>query len=76
MVADLVIIPTRPSPHDLRAVDSTVALVEACKDYFKALTVELDRERYHRLKQANLNQDKTSQQLFVEALDAYPGRDA
>ncbi len=30
MVADLVIIPTRPSPHDLRAVGSTVALVEAC----------------------------------------------
>lgn len=28
-VADLVLIPTRPSPHDLRAVGSTVALVEA-----------------------------------------------
>lgn len=27
-VADLVIIPTRPSPHDLRAVGSTVDLVE------------------------------------------------
>jgi chromosome partitioning protein len=27
--ADLVLIPTRPSPHDLRAVGSTVALVEA-----------------------------------------------
>lgn len=27
-VADLVLIPTRPSPHDLRAVGSTVALVE------------------------------------------------
>ena len=27
-VADLVIIPTRPSPHDLRAVGSTVELVE------------------------------------------------
>ncbi len=26
--ADLVLIPTRPSPHDLRAVGSTVALVE------------------------------------------------
>lgn len=26
--ADLVVIPTRPSPHDLRAVGSTVALVE------------------------------------------------
>ena len=28
-VADLVVIPSRPSPHDLRAVGSTVALVEA-----------------------------------------------
>lgn len=28
-VADLVLIPTRPSPHDLRAVGSTVELVEA-----------------------------------------------
>lgn len=27
-VADLVIIPSRPSPHDLRAVHSTIALVE------------------------------------------------
>jgi chromosome partitioning protein len=27
--ADLVLIPTRPSPHDLRAVGSTVALAEA-----------------------------------------------
>ena len=29
VVADLVLIPTRPSPHDLRAVGSTVGLVEA-----------------------------------------------
>lgn len=28
-VADVVLIPTRPSPHDLRAVGSTVELVEA-----------------------------------------------
>jgi chromosome partitioning protein len=28
-VADLVLIPTRPSPHDLRAVGSTVELAEA-----------------------------------------------
>jgi chromosome partitioning protein len=27
-VADLVVIPSRPSPHDLRAVGSTIALVE------------------------------------------------
>jgi chromosome partitioning protein len=28
-VADLVLIPTRPSPHDLRAIGSTVEMVEA-----------------------------------------------
>lgn len=30
-VADLVLIPTRPSPHDLRAVGATVDLVEAAR---------------------------------------------
>jgi chromosome partitioning protein len=29
-LADLVLIPTRPSPHDLRAVGATVDLVERC----------------------------------------------
>ena len=29
--ADLVLIPTRPSPHDLRAVGATVDLVERCR---------------------------------------------
>ena len=29
-LADLVLIPTRPSPHDLRAVGGTVDLVESC----------------------------------------------
>lgn len=37
--ADLVVIPTRPSPHDLRAVGSTVELVqEAGKPFVFALT--------------------------------------
>ena len=31
VVANLVVIPTRPSPHDLRAVGSTVELVEQAK---------------------------------------------
>lgn len=30
-VADLVLIPTRPSPHDLRAVGATVSMVEQAK---------------------------------------------
>jgi len=29
-VADYIIVPTKPSPHDLRAVGATVKLVEAC----------------------------------------------
>ena len=37
--ADLVLIPTRPSPHDLRAVGSTVELVQAaCKPFVFAVT--------------------------------------
>jgi chromosome partitioning protein len=37
--ADLVLIPTRPSPHDLRAVGSTVALVQAAgKSFVFAIT--------------------------------------
>jgi len=37
--ADLVLIPTRPSPHDLRAVGSTVAIVqEAEKPFVFAIT--------------------------------------
>ena len=30
-VASLVVVPTRPSPHDLRAVGSTVDIIEACR---------------------------------------------
>lgn len=39
MLADLVLIPTRPSPHDLRAVGSTVDLVQsAAKPFIFAVT--------------------------------------
>jgi hypothetical protein len=41
------------------------------KDYFKALTVKLDKSRYMKLKQTGLQLDKSSQELFIEALDAY-----
>ncbi len=46
-------------------VPSTVA------SYYKALTVKLDRNRYETLKNAGLKLDKKSQEIFVEALDAY-----
>ena len=38
-------------------------------DYYKALTVKLDRERYEALKNAGVKLDKKSQEIFVEALD-------
>lgn len=43
----------------------------AASSYYKALTVKLDRGRYETLKNAGLKLDKKSQEIFVEALDAY-----
>jgi len=42
-------------------------------DYYKALTVKLDRERYESLKSAGVKLDKKSQEIFVEALDLWLG---
>ena len=39
--------------------------------YYKALTVKLDRNRYETLKNVGVKLDKKSQEIFVEALDAY-----
>lgn len=39
--------------------------------YYKALTVKLDRDRYEALKTLGVRIDKTSQEIFVEALDLY-----
>lgn len=47
------------------------ARAEAASAYYKALTVKLDRERYETLKNAGIKLDKKSQEIFVEALDAY-----
>ena len=46
----------------------------AVLSYYKALTVKLDRGRYEMLKNAGLKLDKKSQEIFVEALDAYLDR--
>ena len=43
----------------------------AAPDYYKALTVKLDRERYEALKTLGVKLDKKSQEIFVEALDLY-----
>lgn len=40
-------------------------------DYYKALTVKLDRERYESLKTLGVKLDKKSQEIFVEALDLW-----
>ena len=40
-------------------------------DYYKALTVKLDRNRYEALKNAGVKLDKKSQEIFVEALDLW-----
>lgn len=39
--------------------------------YYKALTVKLDRRRYEAIKAAGVAKDKRSQEIFVEALDAW-----
>jgi hypothetical protein len=43
----------------------------AAPDYYKALTVKLDRDRYEALKTLGVKVDKKSQEIFVEALDLY-----
>lgn len=50
---------------------SLAAQSAAASSYYKALTVKLDRSRYETLKNAGLKLDKKSQEIFVEALDAY-----
>ena len=53
------------------AADAPTAAPSAMAAYYKALTVKLDRNRYETLKNAGLKLDKKSQEIFVEALDAY-----
>lgn len=40
-------------------------------DYYKSLTVKLDRARYEALKTHGVKLDKKSQEIFVEALDLW-----
>lgn len=53
------------------AVEAPAPAPPAVASYYKALTVKLDRNRYETLKNAGLKLDKKSQEIFVEALDAY-----
>jgi hypothetical protein len=56
-----------PAPTDPRS-KTAPALAGG---YYKALTVKLDRPRYEALKSLGLKLDLKSQEIFVEALDAY-----
>lgn len=68
-----------PAPERLRALvalreceaPARAAAKTAAPDYYKALTVKLDRERYEALKTLGVKLDKKSQEIFVEALDLY-----
>ncbi|WP_154048416.1 hypothetical protein [Thiomonas intermedia] len=42
--------------------------------YYKALTLKLDRRRYEALKMRGIREDKSSQELLTEALDALLAR--
>ena len=56
------------------ATEPAAATPTTVASYYKALTVKLDRSRYDALKNAGLKLDKKSQEIFVEALDAYLAR--
>lgn len=53
------------------AVSHEVEAAAVTKDYYKALTVKLDRDRYQSLKSVGVKLDKKSQEIFVEALDLW-----
>lgn len=53
------------------AAKVSLAPTTKAADYYKALTVKLDRDRYESLKNAGVKFDKKSQEIFVEALDLW-----
>ena len=57
--------------HQVQPQEQPAAAKAAGPDYYKALTVKLDRERYEALKTLGVKLDKKSQEIFVEALDIY-----
>lgn len=50
---------------------SPATIKTSSADYYKALTVKLDKKRYETLKIMGVKLDKKSQEMFVEALDLY-----
>ena len=57
--------------HQMQPQKLAVAIKSPGPDYYKALTVKLDRERYESLKNLGIKLDKKSQEIFVEALDLW-----
>ena len=53
------------------ASQEVIKQASSALDYYHALTVKLDRDRYEALKNLGLKEDKKSQEIFVEALDLY-----
>lgn len=74
LTASLVAKKGEAAPASSQPVAASSIRQSSTKGYFKALTVKLDRERYRRLKEAGLNCDKSSQEIFIEALDDYLAR--
>ena len=56
---------------EIRLAQVIEAPTAARRDYYKALTVKLDRNRYEALKNLGGKLDKKSQEIFVEALDLW-----
>lgn len=54
-----------------KPIEVKVSATSNGRDYYKALTVKLDRDRYESLKSMGLKLDKKSQEIFVEALDLW-----
>lgn len=64
------------SPAVIHGEESRIAAKTVTSDYYKALTVKLDRERYESLKTLGVKLDKKSQEIFVEALDLWLKKEA
>lgn len=58
-------------PAITREDASSAAARSTAADYYKAMTVKLDRDRYETLKSLGVKLDKKGQEIFVEAFDLW-----
>ena len=66
--ATATVAPLTPPSKEIKVATSVPS---SGRDYYKSLTVKLDRDRYESLKSIGVKQDKRSQEIFVEALDLW-----